>query len=79
MHIEKLVVKGFGKLADLNLMLDRGLNIIYGNNESGKTSLQWFIKGMLFGLKGGRISKDGVLPPLRRYKPWSGGDFGGDI
>jgi len=79
MHIEKLVVKGFGKLADLNLMLDRGLNIIYGNNESGKTSLQWFIKGMLFGLKGGRISKDGVLPPLRRYKPWSGGDFGGVI
>ncbi|MEG6614649.1 AAA family ATPase [Pseudoclostridium thermosuccinogenes] len=79
MRIENLEVKGFGRLADLNLELGKGLNIIFGKNESGKTSLQWFIKGMFFGLKGGRSSKDGMLPPLKRYKPWSARDFGGSL
>ncbi|MGI6777154.1 MAG: ATP-binding protein [Acetivibrionales bacterium] len=77
MYIERLVIKGFGKIVNITVNLKRGLNVFYGENESGKTTVQWFIKGMLFGLKGGRASKEGALPPLRRYKPWRCDVYGG--
>ncbi len=79
MYFKKLEVNGFGKLKELTAELTDGMNVIYGNNESGKTSLQWFLKAMLFGLKGGRSSREGLLPPVKRYKPWSGGDYNGRI
>lgn len=72
MYIGKLEIKGFGRFCGLTLELSKGLNIIYGSNESGKSTLQWFIKAMLFGLKGGRVSRDGLPPPLKRFRPWSG-------
>ena len=79
MFIELLTIKGFGKISGLSMKLEKGLNIIYGSNESGKTTLQWFIRGMLYGLKGGRASRDGLPAPLKRYRPWSGNDYGGSL
>lgn len=77
MYIEKLEIKGFGKFNNRIWKLSKGLNVIVGSNESGKTTLQWFIKAMLFGLKGGRSGKDGVPSPLKRFKPWEGNLYGG--
>ncbi len=77
MRIERLDIKGFGKFNNLKLDFKEGFNVVYGKNESGKTTLQWFIKGMLFGLKGGRSGKDGFLPPSKRFKPWSSKDYSG--
>mgnify|MGYP000117607716 CR=1 FL=1 len=77
MHINKLHITGFGKIKDETIEFSDGLNIIYGCNEAGKTTLWWFIRGMLFGLKGGRKTKDGTPPPLKRYKPWDNGNYGG--
>lgn len=79
MYIEKIEIDGFGKICNLVVNFNKGLNIVYGLNESGKTTIQWFIRGMLFGLKGGRAAKDGVPPPLRRYKPWSASNYGGAL
>lgn len=77
MYFRKLDIKGFGKIRDLSLDLTKGLNIIYGNNEAGKTTIQSFIKAVLFGLRGGRTGKDGSLPPAKRFKPWNINDFSG--
>jgi hypothetical protein len=77
MRIEKLEIKGFGKLKNVSMTLDKGINIVFGSNEAGKSTLQWFIRAMLFGLKGGKASREGVLPPLKRFKPWSGEDYAG--
>lgn len=77
MNIERLGIKGFGKLKDLSIAFTSGLNVVYGSNEAGKSSLLWFIKGTLYGLKGGRPSRDGTAPPLKRYKPWLGDPYGG--
>jgi DNA repair exonuclease SbcCD ATPase subunit len=75
--IEKLEIRSFGKLNNLTLNFSKGLNIVYGKNESGKTTIQWFIKGMLFGLKGGKGSKEGVPPPIKKFKPWLANEFTG--
>lgn len=77
MRIEKIEIKGFGKLSEASFRLSEGLNLVYGENETGKSTLQAFIKAMLYGLKGGRSGRDGMPAPVKRYRPWSGGSFGG--
>ncbi len=79
MVIDKLEVKGFGRLKELTFSLGRGMNIIYGGNETGKTTLQWFVRGMLYGLKSGRPSLYGLSAPQKRFEPWSGGQYAGAL
>lgn len=79
MWIEKLEIKGFGKLNQASFHFTNGLNVIFGTNEAGKTSLQTFIKAMFYGLKNGRNSKEGSLPLLKRYKPWGVADYSGSM
>lgn len=77
MYIERLEIKGFGRVSGLELKLGKGLNLIYGQNESGKSTLQAFIKAMLYGLKSGKTVKGGLPMPLKRFRPWGGGSYGG--
>ena len=79
MKINRLHVRGFGKIEDFDMTLCDGLNVIYGSNESGKSTLMAFIKAILYGLKGGRTGKDGTLAEVKRYKPWSNTSYGGYI
>lgn len=77
MKLKKIDINGFGKFEDRLFLLKPGMNVFYGCNESGKSTLQSFIKGMFFGLKGGRKSKDGTLPSAKQYKPWVAKTYGG--
>ncbi|NLG88991.1 MAG: AAA family ATPase [Clostridiaceae bacterium] len=79
MKINRLEINGFGKLENRSFIFGPGMNVIYGCNESGKSTLQAFIKAMLFGLKGGRRTKEGFLPPAKQYKPWTARMYGGTI
>lgn len=79
MKIENLEIKGFGKLNNVSFKFEEGFNIIYGLNESGKTSIQMFIKSMLYGIKGGRQSRDGTPSMQKKYKPWNSDNYGGSM
>ena len=59
MKILSLHIDGFGKLNDRDLSFKDGLNVVYGRNEAGKSTLHTFIRGMLFGIERqrGRASK----------------------
>ena len=66
-------VEGFGVLHDFGVEdLTDGLTIVYGPNESGKTSLLAFIRGVFFGYPD-RRQKERQYPPLR------GGRHGGRV
>ena len=54
MRIRELIIKNFGKFRDKSILLEDGINILYGENESGKSTLHAFIRGMLFGMERGR-------------------------
>lgn len=54
MKIRELYLKNFGKFTGKKIVLKDGINLFYGENESGKTTIHTFIKGMLFGLERGR-------------------------
>ena len=46
MIIKDIQLTNFGKFNHKYISLEPGLNIIYGENEAGKTTLHTFIRGM---------------------------------
>ncbi len=70
MKLEKIYIGAFGGLEDYTLELADGLNVIYGQNENGKSTLMAFIKMMFYGSgkRSGQLSQS----PRARYTPWSG-------
>ena len=77
MKIEKLEIKGFGKFKDYKLSFSDGINVIYGKNEAGKSTIQNFVKAMFYGLKNKRNSE--VITQVKRYKPWDNSQYRGII
>lgn len=69
MKITKLELTHFGKFQNKTLFFQDGCNLIYGENEAGKTTIHTFIYGMLFGLdpSRGRGTKNSLYT---RYIPW---------
>ena len=49
LKIKHLKVNGFGKLKNKDIDLIDGINVIYGENESGKSTLLKFISCMFYG------------------------------
>ena len=54
MKLKKLSLNNFGRFRGEVLKLEDGINVIYGENESGKSTVHTFIRSMLFGMKRGR-------------------------
>lgn len=77
MKIKKIYISAFGGLKDFTLELNDGLNVVYGNNEDGKSTVAAFIKAMFFGT--GRSTKNLAESPRQKYTPWSGDTPAGRI
>lgn len=54
MYINKLFLKEFGKFNNREIKLEQGLNVLYGDKGSGKSTVRDFITGMLFGISKSR-------------------------
>ena len=77
MKIKTIYIENFGKLKNFKLDLKPGLNIIYGSNESGKTTVMNFIKMMFYGTAG--KSSDINKNMRKKYAPWDGAPMSGYI
>jgi len=76
--INKVKIAGFGKFINKEVSFNKGLNIVFGKNESGKSTLQNFIKASLYGFeKNKRTDGEGRPPEKTKYKPWNTNDYGG--
>ena len=49
MKINKIKINSYGKIKDKEIKLNNNLNIIYGKNESGKSTILNFIFNILYG------------------------------
>lgn len=69
MVILELYLKNFGKFFNRKIMLKDGINLFYGENENGKTTIHTFIRGMLFNIEKqrGKASKNDIYS---LYEPW---------
>lgn len=78
MIITSLKISAFGKFINKTINFSDGLNIIYGENEAGKSTTHAFIKAMLFGFdkKKNKVSTDSY----QKYYPWdSQNKYGGSL
>ena len=49
MRIDSIYIESFGKFKNYSLDFHDGMNIIYGDNESGKSTIMAFIEMMFYG------------------------------
>ncbi len=79
MKIKKIQIAAFGKLTDFSLEFSDGFNVLYGVNESGKTTLMYFIQAMFYGI-GSNARKNNIADNDREhYRPWHSPLYGGTI
>ena len=74
MKIKELRLKNFGKFTNKEIHFLDGMNVIYGENESGKSTLYTFIRAMLFGLERGR-GRAAAQDAFSRYEPWENPNY----
>lgn len=77
MYIKNIHIVSFGALKDRHITFEKGLNIIEGKNEAGKSTVAMFIKFMLYGLSG--RGSDGEMSERRRYVSWDTGSAEGTM
>ena len=74
MQIKEADIFQFGKLQNKNISFEPGMNVIYGKNEAGKSTLHSFLCAMLFGMEKGR-GRSSVTDAYSQYEPWHASSF----
>lgn len=73
MIIKQLNIYGYGRWIDQKIDIQNPLQVIYGRNEAGKSTIIAFIKGVLFGFADKKHSAHG------QYEPKGNAPYGGEI
>lgn len=69
MKIREVKIFNFGKLQNCTCRFGPGINVIYGVNEAGKSTLHAFLLAMLFGMEKNK-GRAAAGDPYSRYEPW---------
>ena len=77
MKINKIKINSYGKLKNKQIDLKDGINIIYGKNEAGKSSILRFIVNSFYGISKNKKGKE--YSDYERYLPWNNEEFSGNI
>ena len=78
MIIKKVNIIAFGGLKDKVISFDNGMNIVYGENEAGKSTIQTFIKIWLYGMSNYK-GKDYKQNERLKYMPSTGEAIRGEL
>ncbi len=74
MFINKLHLRAFGKFDRKRLYFENKFNIIYGENEAGKSTVHNFIEAVFYG-----FDDEEGMPGYNKYKPWNNNLYKGSI
>lgn len=74
MYINKLHLRAFGKFLYKRLYLENKFNIIYGENEAGKSTVHNFIEAVFYG-----FDEDEEVLRYNKYKPWNSNLYKGSV
>jgi DNA repair exonuclease SbcCD ATPase subunit len=77
LKIKNIKINSYGNLNDKEMDLSDNINIIYGKNEAGKSTLLKFITNIFYGTS--RNKKGREYSDYEKYKPWGKEDFSGRI
>ena len=76
MKINSIKINSYGKLKNKNFNLEK-INLIYGKNESGKSTLLNFILNLFFNISKNKNGKS--ISDYEKYFPWNENEFSGKI
>lgn len=77
MKINKIKINNYGKLKEKEIEFKDKINIIYGENESGKSTLLNFISNSFYGISKNKRGKE--MSNYEKYTPWTGEEFSGKL
>ncbi|MPW24878.1 AAA family ATPase [Alkalibaculum sp. M08DMB] len=77
MYIKKLIISSFGKYENEQIEFKEGINIVYGENESGKSTIHKFIEAMLFGFFKDQKARRAYSDDYNKYLPLHTNKYGG--
>lgn len=77
--VNKLKINGFGRFKNREFTLSPGLNVVFGGNEAGKSTIHSFIEAMLFGFWKPDTPNREEEPGREKYRPWQESGYGGEI
>ena len=70
-------INNYGILKNKKINFENKLNIIYGKNESGKSTLLNYIKNIFYGISKNKNGKN--ISEYEKYLPWNEEEFSGKI
>lgn len=77
LKIDNIKINAYGNIEDKEIDFKDGINIVYGKNESGKSTILSYIMNTLYGIS---KNKDGkTISDYDRYKPWNNTEFSGRL
>lgn len=79
MRIKTVNISAFGGIKNKSFSFEDGFNVIFGDNENGKSTVMAFIKMMFYGTGGKRASSSLSKNLRKKYKPWDGSVMAGSI
>ena len=77
MKINQLKINAYGKLKDIQMHFGDHINIIYGKNEAGKSTLLNFITKCFYGISKNKKGKE--ISDFEKYIPWVGEESSGKL
>ena len=77
MKIKNIKINNYGKIENKEINLENKINIIYGKNESGKSTLLNYIKNIFYGISKNKNGKN--ISDYEKYKPWGKEDYSGKL
>lgn len=77
--VNKLKINGFGRFKNREFTLSPGLNVVFGGNEAGKSTIHSFIEAMLFGFWKPDTPNREEESGREKYRPWQESGYGGEI
>lgn len=79
MKIKSLDMINFGKFTNYHMNFEPEFNLIYGLNESGKSTVHSFISFMLFGVNKQNTKRKTKIKDYLRYKPLNKNEYNGRL
>ena len=77
MIIKNIKINNYGKIENKEIEFNNQINLIYGENESGKSTILKFIQSMLYRASKNKNGKN--ITDYEKYKPWNNGEYSGKL